>query len=193
MLRPRYKKALLWMSLGLFLGISTGLATGFAVYIGLESRQFGDSGFPLEELKLRASASHGSDTFAMATGASDDDAEAVMMLDYLTGDLTCFVLNPRSLKFNAMFRTNVWKELPPTKGKKASYVMCTGRWNPLKGGEGGGRPADCVVYVADANTGNFAAYSFPWQAGANTNVGPAITAPMVTLDVGKARDLKLRP
>ena len=189
MLRPRFKKALLWVSLGLLLG----LATGLAVHIGLESRQSGDSGFPLEELKLRATASHGSDTFAMATGASDGDSEAVMTMDYLTGDLTCFVLNPRSAKFNAMFRTNVWKELPPTKGKKASYVMCTGRWNPLKGGEGGGRPADCVVYVADANTGNFAAYSFPWQAGANSNIGPAITAPMVTLDVGKARDLKLRP
>lgn len=115
-----------------------------------------------------------------------------MMLDYLTGDLTCFVLNPRSTKFNAMFRTNIWKELPPTKGKKASYVMCTGGWNPLKGGEGGGRPADCVVYVADCNTGGFVAYSFPWQAGANANIGPVITAPMVTLDVGKARDLKLR-
>ncbi len=188
MLRPRYKKALLWVSLGLLLG----LATGLAVHIGLESRQSGDSGFPLDELKLRASASHGSDNFAMATGASDGDAEAVMMLDYLTGELTCFVLNPRSTKFNAMFRTNVWKELPPTKNKKASYVMCTGTWNPLKGGEGGGRPADCVVYVADANTGYFVAYSFPWQAGANANIGPVITAPMVTLDVGKARDLKLR-
>src|SRR6185369_585938 len=110
MLRPRYKKAILWVSFGLLLG----LATGFAVHVGLESRQFGDSGFPLEELKLRATASHGSDTFAMATGASDGDSEAVMTMDYLTGDLTCFVLNPRSGKFNAMIKTNVWKELPPT-------------------------------------------------------------------------------
>ena len=188
MLRPRYKKALLWVSLGLLLG----LATGLAVHIGLESHQSADSGFPLEELKLKATASHGSDTFAMCTGASDEDAEAVMLLDYLTGDLTCFVLNPRAAKFNAMFRTNIWKELPPTKGKKASYVMCTGTWNPLKGGGDGLRPAGCVVYVADSNTGYFAAYSFPWQASANTNIGPVITAPMEMLDWGKARDLKLR-
>ena len=188
MLRPRYKKSLLWVSLGLLLG----LATGLAVHIGLDSRQSADSGSLLEELKLKATASHGSDTFAMCTGASDGDAEAVMMLDYLTGDLTCFVLNPRSLKFNAMFRTNVWKELSPTKGKKASYVMCTGTWNPLKGGEGGGRPADCIVYVADCNTGGFVAYSFPWQAAANTNIGPPITGAMVTLDFGKAADRKLR-
>jgi hypothetical protein len=187
MLRPRYKRALLWVSLGLLVGLCAGLA----LHIGLGSRD--SSGLTFEEIKLKATASHGSDTFAMATGASDEDAEAVMTLDYLTGDLTTFVLNPRSAKFNAMFRTNIWKELPPTKGKKASYVMCTGTWNPLKGGESGARPAGCVIYVADCNTGYFAAYSFPWQAAANTNIGPAITAPMVLLDVGKARDLKLRP
>lgn len=189
MLRPRYKKALLWVSLGLLLGLSTGLA----VHIGLESRQTSDGkSLALEELKLRATASHGSETFAMATGPSDENAEAVMMLDYLTGDLTCFVLNPRLGKFNAMFKTNIWKELPPEKGKKASYVMCTGTWNTLKGGPDGLRPADCVLYVADCNTGYFVAYSFPWQAAANTNVGPPLNGAMVTLDFGKARDLKLR-
>jgi len=189
MLRPRYKRALLWVSLGLLMG----LATGLAVHIGLDSRQSAEHpGLPLEELKLRASASHGSETFAMATGQVDDSGDAVMMLDYLTGDLTCFVLNPRSTKFNAMFHTNIWKELPPEKGKKASYVMCTGNWSPLKGGPSGARPADCVVYIADCNTGGFVAYSFPWQANANTNIGPPIKAPMVTLDWGKARDLKLR-
>ncbi|MCE9526514.1 MAG: hypothetical protein K8R36_10715 [Planctomycetales bacterium] len=189
MLRPRFKRALLWVSLGLLLG----LATGLAVHVGLESRQStGDSGFPLEELKLRASATHGSETFAMATGPSDEDGEAVMMLDYLTGDLTCFVLNPRLGKFNAMFRTNIWKEMPPEKGKKATYVMCTGNWNPLKSGAEGLRPADCILYVADCNTGNFAAYSFPWSVNANKNVGPPMNGAMVTLDIGKARDLKLR-
>ena len=188
MLRPRYRRAMLWVSMGLLLG----LATGLAVHVGLESRHSDDSGFGLEELKLRATASHGSKTFAMATGAADENGEAVLMLDYLTGDLTCFVLNPRSAKFNAMFRTNIWKELPPEKGKEASYVMCTGSWSPLKGGANGARPADCVVYVADCNTGYFVAYSFPWQGGANANVGPPLNGAMVTLDFGKARDLKLR-
>jgi hypothetical protein len=186
MLRPRNKRALLWVSLGLLLGLSAGLA----LHIGLGSRE--SAGLSLEEIKLKAMAAQGADTFAMVTGPSDSDAEAIMTLDYLTGDLTTFVLNPRSTKFNAMFRTNVWNELPPTKGKKASYVMCTGTWNPLKGGEGGARPADCVVYVADANTGNFAAYTFPWQGGANTNIGPPITASMILLDKGKARDFKGR-
>ena len=46
MLRTRYKRALLWVSLGLLLG----LATGLAVHIGLDSRHSADSGFSLEEL-----------------------------------------------------------------------------------------------------------------------------------------------
>ena len=179
MLRPRYKKAVLWLSLGLLLGLTTGLA----VHVGLESRpSAGGSGLPLEELKLRASASHGSETFAMATGMLDD-TEGVFMLDYLTGDLTCFVLNSRTGKFAAMFRTNVWKEMPVEKGKKPTYVMCTGAWSFQGGNSGGGRMGDCVVYVADCNSGAFVAYSVVINGARGS-----ITA----LDGGKARDLKLR-
>ena len=180
MLRPRYKKAFHWLSLGLLLGLTTGLA----VHVGLESRQSaGGSGLPLEELKLRASASHGSETFAMATGTLDD-TEAVFMLDYLTGDLTCFVMNSRTAKFGAMFHTNVWKELPVEKGKaKPAYVMCTGGWSYKGGSSGGGKFGDCVIYVADCNTGKFAAYSV---------VGNGATGTIAVLDGGKARDLKLR-
>lgn len=180
MLRPRTKRSLLWVSLGLLLG----LATGLALHIGLESRPSSAGPvLPLEELKLKASASHGSDTFAMATGVIED-SEAVFMLDYLTGDLTCFVINPRTAKFGAMFRTNVWKELPVEKGKgKPSYVMCTGAWSYKGGSTGGAKFGDCVVYVADANTGDFAAYTVA-VAGTGGTIG--------TLDKGKARDLKLR-
>ena len=190
MLRARYKKSVLLISFGVLLGLVGGLALHF----GLEWRSTNGSApvLPLDELKLRAAASHGSETFAMATGAADENGEAVFMLDYLTGDLSCFVLHSRTNKFNAMFKTNVWKELPVEKGKKATYVMCTGSWSPLKGGANGQRPADCVVYIADCNTGYFAAYSFPWVSGASTNVGNPIQGPMVTLDFGKARDLKLR-
>lgn len=179
MLRPRYKKAAVWLSLGLLLG----LATGLAVHIGLEDRQsVSGPGFPLEELKLRASASSGSETFAMATGILDD-TEGVFMLDYLTGDLTCFVINSRTAKFGAMFHTNVWKELPVEKGKKPAYVMCTGTWSYKGGNSSGGKFGDCIVYIADCNSGKFVAYSV---------VGNGATGTITTLDGGKARDLKLR-
>ena len=188
MLRARHKKAILLVSFGMLLGLVAGLA----IHFGMDAKNSGSPTLPLEELKLRAAASHGSETFAMATGAADENVDAVFLLDYLTGDLTCCVLNTRTAKFNAIFKTNVWKELPVEKGKKATYVMCTGTWNPLKGGAGGARPADCILYVADCNTGYFAAYSFPWQSGLSNNVGVGGAGAMVTLDMGKARDLKLR-
>jgi hypothetical protein len=179
MLRPRFKKALFWVSLGLLLGLTTGLA----LHIGLDSRlSSSGSRLPLEELKLKASATHGSKTFAMATGEIDD-SEAVFLLDYLTGDLTCFAINPRTAKFGAMFRTNVWNEMPVEKGKEAAYVMCTGAWSFKGGNSGGGRVADSVVYIADCNTGAFAAYAV---------VVTGTTGSIRTLDFGKARDLKLR-
>src|SRR5438477_8084572 len=83
MLRPRYKKAVLWVSFGMLLGLVAGLA----VHFGLESRDSAGShsGLPLEELKLRAMATHGSDTFAMATGPADENVDALFTLDYLTG------------------------------------------------------------------------------------------------------------
>jgi len=180
----------LWVSFGMLLGLVAGLA----IHFGLESRNSagGNSSLPLEELKLRAMATHGSDTFAMATGPADENVDALFTLDYLTGDLSAFVLNPRTGTFNAMFRTNIWKEMPPEKGKKASYVMATGRWEPLKGGAGGQRPPDSVIYVADCNTGYFAAYYFPWATGISNNVGTGGTGSLIMLDFGKARDLKLR-
>ena len=178
MLRTRTRNALLWVSLGLLLGLSAGLA----VHIGIDSRR-STARLPLEELKLQASASHGADTFAMATGIVDD-TEAVFMLDYLTGELQCYVINPRTAKFGAMFKTNVWKEMPVAKGKgKPSYVMCTGTWSYKGGSTGGGKFGDCVVYVADANTGDFAAYSVLVTGNGGT---------ISTLGFGKARDLKLR-
>lgn len=189
MFRARYRKSFWLVTLGVGLGLLVGIGMTVGTVIGMKSVSQSPSS-PLDELKLRASASHGGETFAMATGIVDDGTEGVYMLDYLTGDLTCFVINSRVGKFTGFFKTNVIKELPVEKGKKPSYVMCTGTWNPLRGGPGT-RPAGNVVYVADCNTGYFAAYYFPWAPAANINP-VAVAARMETLDIGKARDLQVR-
>ncbi len=41
----------------------------------------------MPETVLNASASHGGETFAMATGPVDADVEGLFMLDFLTGEL----------------------------------------------------------------------------------------------------------
>jgi len=194
MLRIRNQRSLLLVSLGLGLGLLVGVGMSIGTVIGMRAgglaSQPADAKAAYEEVRLRAVASHGAETFAIATGLIDEQGEGVFFLDFLTGDLQCFVMNPRAGKFTGWFKTNVVKELPVEKGKKPAYVMATGGWNPLRGG-GNQRPAASVVYVADANTGAFAAYSFPWISGTATTLQTQ-AAPMITLDGGKARTLELR-
>lgn len=193
MLRNRNRRAVRWVALGLGLGLLVGVGMTAGTVIGM--RAAGLASAPtsaqaaFDEIRVRASGSHGAETLAMATGQIDSDAEGVFFLDYLTGDLQCYVLNPRVGKFTGWFKTNVVKELPVEKGKKPAYVMVTGGWNPR--GAGPNQPASCVVYVCDSNTGAFAAYSFPWARNAAAALAQQ-AAPMITLDGGKARVLELR-
>ena len=47
---------------------------------------------------LHASATHGLERFAIATGLVDERVEALYFLDYLTGDLRAAVINPKTGK-----------------------------------------------------------------------------------------------
>ena len=97
-------------------------------------------------------------------------------------------MNPRSRKFAARFSINVTALLGADPDKKPRYLMTTGAAN-FRGG-GPVRPAASVVYVVDANTGNFAAYQVPWnpQAWATNNV---FMAPLVPCDVGRVRNVQV--
>ncbi len=119
----------------------------------------------LEELHLKAMSGYGSETFGMITGPIDPESEGVFTLDYLTGTLRCYVINPRTGRFGARFTRNIVADLNVEKGKKPSFVMATG-FVQFRGFSGPSRPANCVLYVADANTGRFGCYVIPWTQGA---------------------------
>ena len=176
-----------WLMAGVCLCLTIGLATTVGALLG--SRQMPVAQTSFDEIKLRAMGAMGSETMAVTTGPVDEEAEGVFFLDFLTGDLQCYVMNPRAGKFTGWFKTNVVKELPVEKGKKPAYVMVTGAWNPTRGG-GNSRPAQCVVYVCDTNSGAFAAYSFPWVRGTSSTLQTQ-ASPMITLDGGRARALNL--
>ena len=59
-------------------------------------------------------------------GVIDEQVEGVYMLDFLTGDLQCLVLNPRTGTFNGQFAINVIKVLGVDQQKKPRYLMVTG-------------------------------------------------------------------
>ena len=119
----------------------------------------------LADLKLRAMATHGGESFAIATGPVDGKVEGLYTLDYLTGDLQCFVFNHQNYKLAGWFKTNIAKDLAPERGKKPSYLLSTGVINSTAT-YSNFKPAGCICYVADANTGQVACYTFPWAEAA---------------------------
>ncbi len=188
MLRGRRIKA--WGMLAI--GLTIGLAIGGGVVAGMWLAQRSPATANLTgmaDLHLKAMASHGSDTFAIATGPIDDDVEGLFTLDFLTGDLNCYVINPRNAAIGGWFSANVSNVLKVEKGKKPSYLMATGNIQTT-GTSGGQRPAASLCYVVDANTGDAVAFTFPWVKAA-TSVGVPQSTPMRPLGPWKTRNRDL--
>jgi len=142
----------------------------------------------LEQRYLNATASHGADTMAVATGPIDN-SEGLFVLDYLTGELTCFVLNSRTGKFDAGFKTNVIQSLGIQPGKKPKYLMVTGVAD-FPRIPGGGKLGQCAIYVVDSNTGNFGVWGVPFSRQAAAT-GAGQWGPLFFINAGKARNVAL--
>jgi hypothetical protein len=184
----RFHGRVAWLVAGVSMGIFAGIGVAAAVmYFGRPAAQ---PSWP-QGLPLHASTASTSETMAIATGRIDDDVEGLFTLDFLTGDLQCFVLNPRTGKYVGWFKTNVTIQLPVEKGKKPQYLLSTGNWSPT-GFQTTQRPCQCVCYVADANTGMAQAYYFPWVKGA-ASTGITQSSPMLTIEGPvKVRNISLR-
>jgi hypothetical protein len=175
-----------WWMLGL--GFAMGLVFGVGILVGSQWTQ-NSSKLELPETLLHATATHGSDSMAIATGPIDEGTEGFFVLDFLTGQLQCSVLNPRTGQLAGLYMHNVVKDLGVEQGKQPKYLMVTGAANFRYGG-GSVRPAESVVYVADANTGHYVAYMLPWNRNAaQYNAGQV--NPMVPLGKGTARNIEI--
>ncbi len=178
----------------LAVGLSIGLLVGVGMMIGTLTTIY-RSPTPqvqIPETILHATATGSGESFAMATGLIDTDIEGLFTLDYLTGDLKCWVLNPRAPQMGwvGAFQHNVIADLGVQQGKDPNYVMVTGQANFQRGGATTS-PASCAVYVGDANTGNFAAYTIMWNrtAARSGTLQQGMFTPLLS---GKARTLEIR-
>jgi hypothetical protein len=136
---------------------------------------------------LHASATHGEDSFAIATGAVDVDVEGIFFLDMITGELTGYVINPNTGKFTTAYKHNVLKDMGEL--SKPKFLMVTGVARLRQGV--GGRIGQSVIYVAEMNSGKFLAYGIPWNpARAATNLPTGL--PFVLLDGGVFRNAAVR-
>lgn len=118
----------------------------------------------------RAVATHGADNFAIATGLVDAQIEALFFLDYLTGDLRAAVVNRRNARFTAFFQHNVLADFP-TIGEQPKFLMVTGLAG-LPRGAGPTQIGDSLVYVAEASSGQVAAYALPYNSTLQASGAP---------------------
>lgn len=90
-------------------------------------------------------------SLSMATGVIELGTDAMYTLDHLTGDLTCWILNPRNGAVSVQFRVSAATAMGIT--GEADYVMTTGYMDFSGANEGNAKPAHSVVYVGDGNSG----------------------------------------
>lgn len=191
MSRLRKSLPLLMLGIGLSVGLLIGVGMMFgalaALHQAASSGHAAADGMLTPEMLLRASSAHGGKTLAMATGQIDDEVEGVFVLDFLTGDMYCWVVFSRNPQagYVGIFKQNIAADLPPEKGKDPDYVLVTGGIQAVKG-SGANWPSNCVVYVGDSNTGNVAAYMISWNKTMASAGRPQI-GPMVPIAVAKAR------
>ena len=138
---------------------------------------------------LHAAATHGIDKFAIATGLVDNTVEALYFLDFLTGDMRAAVINPKTGKFNAFFTRNIAADFQGA-GRTSGYLMVTGAVN-MPRGSNKFQYADSIVYVAEASTGQVAAYTVPWNSSLQAANGRQY-GEFVPLDVQQFRTAFVR-
>lgn len=187
--------ARLWNSKGGALvcaAVVGGALVAIGALIGAQASQ-PTARLQLPETVLNASAASGGESLAIATGPVDGEMEGLFTLDFLTGDLQCFVLYNRgglAGKVGGVFKVNVLKDLGVDGTKTPKYLLITGEASFIRGATQA-RPGMSVAYVVDENTGNFAAYGLQWQPNLAQNGQPQ-AAPLIFLDKGVARTAAIR-
>lgn len=140
-------------------------------------------------IPLHATATHGLDKFAIATGLVDDTVEAIYFLDFLTGDMRAAVINPQTGKFNSFYSRNIATDFGAVNAG-ARYLMVTG-FADMPRGRANFQYAKSIVYVAEASSGVVAAYTIPWNSAFQAARKPQ-TGEFVPLDVRPFRTAFVR-
>ncbi len=136
-----------------------------------------------------ATATHGADNFAIATGLVDDDIEGLFFLDFLTGDLRAAVISRRNAEFTGYFQYNVLNDFPAIT-ESPRFLMVTGLAD-LPRGRGATQISKSLVYVAEASSGQVCAYAVPINTTLNAS-GKNQTGTFIKIAGGSFRDAFIR-
>lgn len=147
-------------ALGAFgIALLIGLTTGIGVYVGnrlAQERMIAN----LPPIHLQAGTAARTKSMSMATGLIDGNVEGLFVLDHMSGNLQCWLLNTKTGKVGGIYRANAAVDLAVA-GKTGApdFLMTTGNFFFSGGVSGNSEPGQSVCYVADANTGNVVGYN----------------------------------
>ena len=140
--------------------------------------------WPHEE--LQASATHGSDKYAICTvEVGPLLPEAVFVLNFTTGELKGALLNQQAGGFTNYWFTNVFKDFELTgKGdKKYTIIPGHGLLNANAQQAAGGTIATGVIYVGELTSGKVGCYKFHYRNA----IGPMPATPLEPVDIFEFR------
>jgi hypothetical protein len=136
-----------------------------------------------------ATATHGADNFAIATGLVDDGIEALYFLDFLTGDLRAAVVSRRNAEFTGFFQYHVLGDFAGM-NETPRFLMVTGQAD-LPRGRGATQIGKSLIYVAEATTGQVYAYALPINSTLNASGKPQVGS-FLKVGGGAFRDVFVR-
>lgn len=168
------------------LAIITLVSSGIGVYLGnrfAQDRMLQN----LPPIELMAGTASRTKSMSMATGLIDNNAEALFVLDHVSGNLQCWMLNSRTGNVGGIFTANVKTDLMMAgKTGEPDFVMTTGNFFFNGNTTANLSPAKSVCYVADATSGNVVGYSIIYNKQAIVR-GTVITGTLNVVCKGSAR------
>ena len=170
--------------IGLMVLASAFTAVGFVV-----ANRFQDTDDATLPTILRADSASSGNGLSLASGFVSREIDALFVLDHLTGNLQCWMLNPQTGKIGGIFKTNVNGDLGVQKAGDVDFVMVTTQIRTAgRQREGNLRPGESLVYVGDGNTGKVIGYGFQFvPAQFNERDGTVQHGEMVVVTQGLAR------
>jgi hypothetical protein len=175
----------------LMLGVTVGVVVCVGSLVGYLVGRYAApaGGLAWPESVLQASATESSDSMAIATGMIADGVEGLFVLDFVTGNLQVWVINPLSGAWGGLYTRNVAADLGTQQGKAPKYLMVTGQ-AAFRSNTSNVRPAQSILYIADSTSGQFIAYMLPWNSQAST-YNFAQQNPLIIIGRGLVRNLPI--
>ncbi|MBD3675751.1 MAG: hypothetical protein HUJ26_19760 [Planctomycetaceae bacterium] len=117
------------------------------------------------------------------TGTREGDVESIFTLNYQTGQLVGATLDPNTGRFTRFYRRDIKPDFGVSPQAKPLYTMSAGTVPFSRTGKI--QAADGVLYISELNSGQVAAYAYPFSP--SDKVLP--TMPIGLLDVFAFREV----